>query len=274
MDSPERASSVRKRQSRRIRLLRWSVPKLLFGSSYALFASCRISYLGKEHEDQFLRRGQPILFAGFHEGLLLLPYHFRDRDGVVMVSASRDGDLIADTMALFGLRAARGSSTRGGRAALDAMTDEINATRCSGGIIVDGPRGPATVAKIGAVTLARETGLPIVPGAWCASRVVRLRSWDATLVPLPFSRLVFAFEQAMHVPPESSPAAMEVMRQELTDRLLQARATAAAACGVTLDPRRAELAPGCAARLPPDSAPAAPPHLPQPVRPRPATTPR
>lgn len=274
MDHPERASSIRKRQSLRIRLLRWTAPKVLFGTSYALFASCRVSYLGKQHEDQFLHRGQPILFAGLHEGMLLLPYHFRDRDGVVMVSASRDGDLIADTMALFGLRAARGSSTRGGRAALDAMADEINATRCSGGIIVDGPRGPARVAKIGAITLARETGLPIVPGAWCASRVVRLPTWDGTLVPQPFSRLVWAFEPAMHVPPDTPLAAMEVMRLELTDRLVRARATAAAACRARRDPRRAGLAPGSGARLPPGSAPGELPRRPQPVQPRSATTPR
>jgi len=230
MDAPQRPSSLRKRRSRGVRFLRWTAPKLFFGGSYALFASCRLSYLGKHHEDRFLDRRQPILFAGFHEGMLFLPYHFRDRDGVVMVSASRDGDLIADTMALFGLRAARGSSTRGGQAALDAMTDEINVTRCSGGIIVDGPRGPASVAKMGAITLARDTGLPIVPGSWCASHMLRLRSWDTTLIPLPFSRMVFAFEPALHVPPDASPALMEDMREELTTRLVRARDTAYATC--------------------------------------------
>jgi lysophospholipid acyltransferase (LPLAT)-like uncharacterized protein len=231
MDAPVLESSLRKRQSPQTRLVRWGAPKLLFGGSYALFASCRISFVGKHHEDQFLDRRQPILFAGLHEGLLYLPYHFRDRDGVVMVSASRDGDLIADTMALFGLRAARGSSTRGGKAALDTMTDEINATRCSGGIIVDGPRGPARVAKMGAITLARDTGLPIVPGSWWASHVLRLRSWDTTIAPLPFARMVFAFEPAMHVPPGVSADAMEELRQELTARLVRARAAARAACG-------------------------------------------
>ncbi len=230
MEAPEKSSSAHKRRSRRVRFVRWTAPRLLFGGSYALFMSCRITYHGKHHEDRFLDRDQPILFAGFHEGLLFLPYHFRDRDGVVMVSASRDGDLIAQTMALFGLRAARGSSTRGGRAALDAMTDEINETRCSGGIIVDGPRGPAGVAKMGAITLARDTGLPIVPASWCASRMLRLRSWDTTLIPLPFSRMVFAFEPALHVPPDASAALMEEMRQELTVRIVRARATAHATC--------------------------------------------
>src|SRR5262249_36049663 len=142
-------------------------------------------------------------------------------------------DLIADTMMLFGLRAARGSSTRGGRAALDAMIAEINAAGCSGGIIVDGPKGPPRVAKMGAITLARATGLPIVPRAWGGSRIRRVRSWDETVVPLPFSRFVFAFEEAILVPPDASSDAMEALRLELTARLLRARdAARTAACGI------------------------------------------
>jgi lysophospholipid acyltransferase (LPLAT)-like uncharacterized protein len=229
MDAPERQSSIRKRRSLGVRLLRWIVPRLFFVCSYLLFRSCRITYVDKHHEDRFLTRGLPILFAGLHEGMLYLPYHFRDRDGVVMVSASRDGDLIADTMALFGLRAARGSSTRGGRAALDAMADEIHANGCSAGIIVDGPRGPALVAKMGAITLAAATGLPVVPGAWWPSRAFRTPSWDRTMIPLPFSRMVFAFEPPLEVSPDASPATMNALRDELTARLARARETARAA---------------------------------------------
>lgn len=219
----------------RTRMLLWGVPKASFALSYLLFRSCRIRFLGKEHEDQFLRRGEPICFAGFHQGMLYLPYHFRDRDGVVMVSASRDGDLIAGTMALFGLRAARGSSRRGGRDALTAMMDEVDASRCSAGIIVDGPLGPAGVAKPGAILLARRTGLPIVPGNWWATGCITFRSWDRTIVPLPFSRLAFAFEEPIIVPPDADDDAIARLRDLLTERLQRARATARAACGQPVD---------------------------------------
>jgi lysophospholipid acyltransferase (LPLAT)-like uncharacterized protein len=85
-----------------------------------------------------------------------------------MVSASRDGDLIAQTMALFGLRSARGSSSGRGGDALRAMIAEVKSTGCSAGMIVDGPRGPFGIAKRGVIELARETGLPIVatPKRW------------------------------------------------------------------------------------------------------------
>ncbi len=230
VDVPEPASSIRKRRAWSRRALRWLVPKVFFLASYAIFRSCRIVFLDKEHEDQFLRRGLPIIFAGFHQGMLLLPYHFRDRDGIVMVSASRDGDLIADTMALFGLRAARGSSTRGGRQALDVMSEEVNRLRCSAGVIVDGPKGPPGVAKLGAITLARATGLPIVPGNWWCTRRIQFKSWDRTVLPVPFSTLAFAFSDAMTVPPDASPAEMERMRDELTNRLTRAQRVAQGYC--------------------------------------------
>jgi lysophospholipid acyltransferase (LPLAT)-like uncharacterized protein len=220
---------LRGKHSLRTRVLVWSIPKLFFVFSYLLFRSCRITYLGKEHEDQFLRRGEPICFAGLHQGMIYLPFHFRDRNGVVMVSASRDGDLIAHTMGMYGLRSARGSSRRGGEDALHAMIAEVNASRCSAGLIVDGPRGPAGVAKHGAILLARETGLPIVPGTWWAQPHVEFGSWDRTILPLPFARMVFAFEPALHVPHDADDTEVEALRLELTARLERARATARAA---------------------------------------------
>lgn len=224
-------SVLRKHKPLSTRILAWSIPKLFFGFSHLLFRSCRMTFIGKEHEDQFLRRGEPIIFAGFHQGMLYLPFHFRDRDGVVMVSASRDGDLIAHTMAIFGLRSARGSSRHGGDEALQAMIAEVNRSRCSAGVIVDGPRGPAGVAKRGVILLARDTGLPIVPGNWWARPHIEFGSWDRTIVPLPFARMVFAFEPAMHVPPDADEAMVESLRVELTARLERARETARAACG-------------------------------------------
>lgn len=222
-------------RSWRTRLLIRVVPEVFFWLSHLVLRLCRIRFVGKEHEDLFLDRGQPICFAGLHQNMILLPWHFRDRDGVVMVSASRDGGLIAGTMARFGLRAARGSSGRGGREALDAMIAEVNASRCSAGIIVDGPRGPAGVPKVGAIRLARATGLPLVPGAWWSTRCIAVGSWDRTLIPLPFGRIVFAFEPAVVVPPDTPDTELEPLRQLLAERLLRARATARAACGLPPD---------------------------------------
>ena len=216
------------------------VPHLVVLLSYVIFRTCRIRFVGKEHEDRFLAAGRQILFAGLHEGMMLLPYHFRDRrDGLVMVSASRDGDLIADTIERFGLRAVRGSSGRRGGEALHEMIDALRTHAVSGGVIVDGPKGPPLVAKAGAIVIARETGLPIVPGAWSIRPLLRTRSWDRTIVPLPFSRIVFAFEEPLAIAADTPDESVEAHRLELTRRLLAARATAQAAVGGDSAARRA-----------------------------------
>jgi hypothetical protein len=210
--------------------LRYVLPRLVQLISYLVFRSSRIAFVDREYEDRCLAGGRHIVFAGLHEGMMMLPYHFRDRtDGVVMVSSSRDGDIIADTVERFGMRAVRGSSRHGGRRALDAMIDAVRQGDVSAGVIVDGPRGPARIAKPGAVLLARATGLPIVPGTWWARPMVRVGSWDRTIVPLPFSRIVFAFAEPLFVPPDADEAAVEAAAAELTRRLEIARAKAQAA---------------------------------------------
>lgn len=236
MSTPDEAPAARRSRSGRLLrgplngALRYLLPRLVQLVSYVIFRTSRISFVDREYEDRCLAGGGHIIFAGLHEGMMMLPYHFRDRtDGVVMVSSSRDGDIIADTVERFGMRAVRGSSRHGGRHALDAMIDAVRQGDVSAGVIVDGPRGPARIAKSGALLLARATGLPVVPGTWWARPLLRVGSWDRTIVPLPFSRIVFAFAEPLLVPADADDAGLDAARMELTRRLEQARAKAQAA---------------------------------------------
>jgi lysophospholipid acyltransferase (LPLAT)-like uncharacterized protein len=136
-----------------------------------------------------------------------------------MVSRSKDGEIIARVLKLFGFRSARGSSSRGGKEALQVMIETINREQCSGGLVADAPRGPFGVAKIGIVKLAKETGLPLIPVMWWAKRKIMFNSWDKTLMPLPFTRIIFFYEAPIFVPPEASNERVEEIRAQLTDQL-------------------------------------------------------
>jgi lysophospholipid acyltransferase (LPLAT)-like uncharacterized protein len=203
----------------KFRLLLAVGPRLFYLLAHAIYRTCRITVIGKENEDQFLRQGKPSLFVSWHQGLLYYAYHFRNRDGLIMVSRSKDGEIIARVLRLFGFRSARGSSSRGGKEALQVMIETINRTHCSGGIVADAPRGPFGVAKIGIVKLAQKTGLPLIPVMWWADRKIMFKSWDKTLLPMPFSRIIFFYDSPVLVPPETSNERMEEIRVELTDRL-------------------------------------------------------
>jgi len=209
----------KKRYDWKFRLVLALVPRLFTLFAGALYRTCRIEIFGKEHEDQFLREGQPLLFVSWHQGLLYYAYHFRNRQGIVMVSQSRDGELIARTLERLGFMSARGSSSRGGKDALNTMVEIINERRCSGGLVADGPRGPFGIAKIGIIKIAKETGLPLVPVMVWAKRKILFKSWDRTLLPLPFTRMVFFYDQPIWIAKDASPEQMEQARVDLTDIL-------------------------------------------------------
>ena len=85
---------------------------------------------------------------------------------------------------------------------------------------MDAPRGPAHVSKIGIVIASRMAGVPIVPVMWSADRFWRLNSWDRTIIPKPFSRIVFMYGgELIQVPRKASREECEAYRQMLDDTL-------------------------------------------------------
>src|SRR5690606_36321336 len=105
----------------------------------------------------------------------------------------------------LGVRASRGSSSRGGAAGL---RDLIRQARAGWdlGFTPDGPRGPARVVQPGIVHAAAATGLPVIPVALAAHRQRELRTWDRTVVPLPLSRVEIVYGPALTVPRDAEPA--------------------------------------------------------------------
>ena len=99
----------------------------------------------------------PVVYAFWHRCLLSCAYYFRGQKIAILISRSFDGELIARTVERLGFIAIRGSSSRGGAAALRQIADEYGrGTRCA--ITADGPRGPNMVAKPGTAQLAQLVG--------------------------------------------------------------------------------------------------------------------
>jgi lysophospholipid acyltransferase (LPLAT)-like uncharacterized protein len=179
-----------------------------------------------EGPDPFKNDPAPHLGAFWHRDAFIAAFVFRDRGFSVPVSRSRDGDLITQLLVGLGYQLPpRGSSSRGGAAALKAITRMVDdGTTVS--IQTDGPRGPARVSKHGMVSLARRTGRPISPLAFSAKPCIQFKSWDRTLLPLPFARVVCRFGEGITVPQEATHEEEDAFRyaldcalNELTDQL-------------------------------------------------------
>jgi lysophospholipid acyltransferase (LPLAT)-like uncharacterized protein len=149
--------------------------------------------------------GRPLIYVAWHGRILMIPWlnaRLRRTHGAratrVLVSRSRDGELMARFVARFGLEAVRGSSSRGGVGAVRALAAAMSAGEDIA-IIPDGPRGPARRVQPGAVALAALTGAPIVPLAVAARPARHLATWDEFLVPGPFARCAAVFGAAIPV---------------------------------------------------------------------------
>src|SRR5262245_53811179 len=171
----------------RDRLLAWAVSCLGWAVVQFIGKTSRFPTHSHPQAPALLDHKKPVTYAFWHRFQLLLVYERRDLGIHVLVSQSRDGEFIARTLHRFGFRTVRGSSSRGGRAALMALLDTVRAGGQTG-ITPDGPRGPFRSVQPGVVAVARKTGTPILPLAWAGSRVKELSSWDRFLIPKPFGR--------------------------------------------------------------------------------------
>lgn len=135
----------------------------------ALGKTMKLELLGQEYVDAFYRQGQNVILAFWHAQQLMIPLSYRGAGAHVLISQHQDGEIIARIIARFGHQAVRGSSTRGGVAALREL---IRLGRSGHDVVVtpDGPKGPAQVVKMGVIQLARASGLPIVPLAFGCSK--------------------------------------------------------------------------------------------------------
>jgi lysophospholipid acyltransferase (LPLAT)-like uncharacterized protein len=165
---------------------------------------------------------EKIIFAIWHNRLALSAVLYRkyilkfapERRMAGMVSASRDGGLLAQLLELFGIEPVRGSSSRRGPQALREMVS-FGERGYDLAITPDGPRGPCYVVHEGVISTAQLTGLPIVPASYHLNWKIRLKSWDRFQIPLPFARCEIRVGKILRVPRDFSDADRKKLRQEL-----------------------------------------------------------
>ena len=142
-------------------------------------------------------KGQFII-AIWHNRLMYSVYSLSDNvagrghDILAIISQSSDGELIARATKMWGAYTARGSSSRGGTAALKKIL-RYTKLHFHPLITPDGPRGPVYVVKEGLPAMARFTNLPIVPICYAAQKKWVTRSWDRFIIPKLFSKTVLAY---------------------------------------------------------------------------------
>jgi hypothetical protein len=143
----------------------------------------------------YLQGGGRVLLCGWHQQFFAAIRHFKTYAPyrpALMISQSKDGDIIAGIAEKSGWHTVRGSSSRDGGRALKEMVGQLQLTGLAAHV-VDGPRGPAGIIKAGAVSLARASGAVVVPLYTASDRAWYFNSWDRFMLPKPFAKVNLRF---------------------------------------------------------------------------------
>jgi lysophospholipid acyltransferase (LPLAT)-like uncharacterized protein len=167
----------------------------------------------------------PVIYALWHSRFFCVPpawnrlcYGYRKT--VALTSASKDGDMVAHAMAVFGLGAVRGSSSRRGVAALVGLKRSLQEGLdiC---VTPDGPRGPRYEVQPGVIKLAESTGAPVIPVHVRFTSAWRLKTWDRFVIPMPFSRVDVTFAEPIYLSRGADAETFEQTRLHLQQLMIQ-----------------------------------------------------
>jgi lysophospholipid acyltransferase (LPLAT)-like uncharacterized protein len=191
---------------------------------YRLWARTLRLQVEDPHDVVAFVKQQPVIFAIWHNRLLMLPRvfdpSFPTRQSYGLISASRDGDLIAQFIERSGYGTIRGSSSRKGVIALRQLVETL---RADGNVLVtpDGPRGPVYQVTQGIVFLAQKSGAAIVPIHMEYSSAWRLKSWDRFVVPRPFAKLRAIFGAPIRIAPLAGAEQFEAAQLRLQNEMMR-----------------------------------------------------
>lgn len=121
-----------------------------------------------------------------------------------MVSASKDGDILAELLRREGNELIRGSSNRDNVKSLKEAMRYVK-QKYTLGIAIDGPKGPIFEPKAGAIFIAQKTGLPIVPvNSYTNKKWILIKIWDRIEIPKFFSKNIHYVGDPFYIPKEMS----------------------------------------------------------------------
>ena len=222
-----------RRFSLKQRLLYWLVVKLGGGLLRLIFLTCRVEILNPEVRKKYFDEGRPAIGVTWHRAAIFFLYYFGPQKAAVMISRSRDGEYLARFTRMMGCVPLRGSSKKGGFAALKGMADFLKSGQgLYAATVADGPNGPRYKAQKGMIALAMLTGIPLIPILWSSNRVwVFKKAWDRTMIPKPFAEIKAMAGRQFTFPPKMTDREIETARLELEAELNRLRDYLDALCG-------------------------------------------
>lgn len=204
----------KKGENKKRGILYFWIPFIVTSLQKLLNITFRKHWIGKERFEQIARGHESFILSIWHTNVLYSPLFNRNRGIHVMISDSKDGEFIARTVARFGNKTIRGSSSHGGKRALK---EAIKVLRRGDPLAItpDGPNGPPFKLKDGVIALASLTQSPIIPFHYEADRQWLLRSWDKHRIPKPFANIVLSYGAPIYLPKDILPSEYHLHKERV-----------------------------------------------------------
>lgn len=193
-------------------------PQKVLGQFNSLAFPCALDWLSYRicHYDRSVDPARPeynehVVFAFWHEYISGVLPRWGHTPLTVLCSQHRDGEWVNQLAVALGLNIVRGSSTRGGSAAIRQM--KRNSKFSSIAMTPDGPRGPRREMALGPVYLASLLGMPLVPVGVGISNAFRLKTWDSLAIPSHKSKVRCVFGPKIRIPKKCGRDGLEARRQ-------------------------------------------------------------
>ena len=163
----------------------------------------------------------PCLYAMWHAHQFCI-HGINNRNKLhVLISRSRDGEIIADVVERWGFKTIRGS--KGKKGAVEASMQMISILKsgenCA--MMVDGPKGPPRIVKDGVIKIARLAGVPIVPIYWYSNNFTfaSFHSWDKMRSPVLATNLINLYGEPIFISPDEDDESARIRVQRSLEDL-------------------------------------------------------
>lgn len=194
----------------------------------------RWEVIGFEHAKPIIEGRQGLIAATWHSRFMMLTSAWKRsyQQPYVLISRSRDGEIVARASHALGLKTIRGSAKRADKKAqkggAGAFRDMLRAVEGGGCIVItpDGPKGPRQRMGDGPFLLAKHSGAPLISCVFSTRFRKQFKSWDRFVLPLPFGRGQIVWGTPLTIASEASEAeiatAKTAFEQQMNDNLARA----------------------------------------------------
>jgi hypothetical protein len=172
---------------------------------------------------EYLEGDKPAIFAVYHGRIIGLLHVMTNRKIVsILISQSRDGEIISRALTELGFSTTRGSTKRG---AVQGAMQTVKAAKANQYpvVVVDGPRGPIWEIKSGILKMAELTGIPIIPYTCSARTFTTFGGWDKFMGSNWGSPEVFLYGEPIFVPEGSTDEELKVLYDHLDEKMQSLR---------------------------------------------------